>query len=57
MAVLAVVRTIVVRLLGADQDRPPCPKCHDDRLVEFDRVLQRFVCDVCSHQWRRPAAE
>lgn len=37
--------------LFAGREAPPCPKCHDDRLVEWDQTLRRFVCDVCSHQW------
>lgn len=29
-----------------------CPGCGEDRLIDFDRVLQRWICAVCSTQWR-----
>ncbi len=33
-------------------DGPRCPKCHEDRLVEFDVVRGLFFCSVCSASWR-----
>jgi DNA-directed RNA polymerase subunit RPC12/RpoP len=34
-----------------------CPKCHGDRLVEYDAILRAFACGVCSHQWRPRAPQ
>jgi len=46
----------LVKHLLMDPPIPPrCPKCGDDRLVDWDGTLRKYICDVCSHQWR-PAA-
>jgi len=37
-------------------DGPRCPRCGEQRLVEFDRVLRRWICSVCSQQWPRADA-
>ena len=44
------VAVIVEMFTG--REAPPCPKCREHRMVEWDQTLRRFVCDVCSHQWR-----
>jgi hypothetical protein len=35
------------------REAPPCPKCRNDvsTLLEWDDILQRYVCAVCCHQW------
>jgi ribosomal protein S27AE len=34
------------------REAPPCPRCRGSVLmVEWDNVLKRWVCDVCSNQW------
>jgi len=30
-----------------------CPRCGEERLVEWDRALQKWTCAVCAHTWRR----
>ena len=47
-----ILAVIVQRLLGRADPSPRCPKCGDDRLVEWDGTLAKFICDVCAHQWR-----
>ena len=49
-----VLRTLIRRILARMLPPlpPPCPSCRDDRLVEWDGVLQKFVCNCCAHQWR-----
>ena len=32
---------------------PRCPGCGEDRLIEWDTVLRRWVCAVCSRAWKR----
>jgi transposase-like protein len=34
-----------------DRDRPRCPHCGEDVLVERDPVSRRFVCLVCAKTW------
>jgi len=29
-----------------------CPRCGEDRLVDWDRVMRRWICGVCSHYWK-----
>jgi len=29
---------------------PPCPRCHEERLVEHDG--RAFFCTVCAWSWR-----
>jgi hypothetical protein len=36
----------------ATPDRPRCPWCHEDVLVERDPVSRQFVCLVCARTWR-----
>lgn len=37
-------------------DVPRCPGCREDRLIEFDAVLDRLICSVCARMWRRTPA-
>jgi len=48
------VRRFLVHRRPAVVDVPTgrCPKCGEPRLVEWDPALGKWVCDVCSHQWR-----
>lgn len=34
-----------------DHEPSRCPKCGEDRLIEFDAALDAFTCAVCSHTW------
>jgi len=43
---------VQLRRLVVDAPRARCPKCHEERLTEWDPALRKFVCDVCSAQWR-----
>jgi ribosomal protein L37AE/L43A len=36
----------------ADPDRPRCPLCGEDVLVERDTIGRWYVCLVCAHTWR-----
>jgi len=52
-AIRSAGRRLYVSTLSARTPRsgPPCPKCREASLVEWDAVLRRYVCDCCSHQW------
>ena len=30
-----------------------CPLCGETRLIDWDPVLQRWVCAVCARTWQR----
>jgi len=46
-----------MRAAEASAPEAECPKCHGDRLVEYDAILRAFACGVCSHQWRPRAPQ
>lgn len=39
------------RITGMSESEARCPYCLEDRLVERDHIMQRFVCLVCSKTW------
>lgn len=45
-------------MTGVRLEAPParCPGCGEERLVEWDATLRRFVCAVCSRTWPGPPA-
>jgi hypothetical protein len=36
-----------------DDDRPRCPLCGEDTLIDVDPAGRRYFCFVCAHTWRR----
>jgi hypothetical protein len=56
MALSLVPRAVVTVIAEwlTRREAPPCPACRNDvpALLEWDDVLKRFACSVCSHQWR-----
>jgi AAA domain len=46
-------RGSIVNVDGHDEQDLRCPNCGEDRRVEWDDVIFRFICGVCSRTWRR----
>jgi transposase-like protein len=34
-----------------EREAPRCPFCSEDVLIEFDAVIRRYVCSVCTKTW------
>jgi hypothetical protein len=36
----------------ATPDRPRCPLCGEDVLIDRDTRTRRYFCFVCAHSWK-----
>jgi len=35
----------------SEPERPQCPACGEDELIELDQAGRQFFCFVCAHTW------